>query len=113
MATTALTTQADTPWVRESPVTMVEGESRTFSLTVVGATTVTSPVTTMYDADSSYTAGVSGSDSVSGTVITTKVIGTVKGGSSYVVNVTATVDSRTDTFLCKIEVLFPYGQGTS
>lgn len=114
MPTTTLTTQSTTPWVRESPITMVEGESRSFALTIVGATTITgTPTCASFNADvDSSTTNLSGSVSVSGVVITTKVMGTVKGGESYTLATTAVVDGRTDVILLKIEVLFPYGQGS-
>jgi hypothetical protein len=98
------------PWVIESPVTMVEGSSAAFTIQVVGATTVASPTCAIYNnqQDTSST-NLTGSASVSGNVITTKIVGTVKGGERYILATTATVDGRTDVYLLEIRVIFPWG----
>jgi len=98
------------PYVIESPVTMVEGASCAFTIQVVGATTVASPTCVIYNnqQDTSST-NLSGSASVSGNVITTKIVGDLKGGETYVLNTSATVDGRTDKYLLVINVIFPWG----
>jgi hypothetical protein len=116
MPQTTLTTQPSSPWVRESPVTMIEGESRAFALTVVGASSVTvgASATIGYNGEGVASPAItSGSSSASGIVITTNVISTLKGGETYVIATTATVDGRTDIILCEIRCLFPYGPGVS
>jgi len=97
-------------WVIETPVTMVEGEAKTFNITVPGATTIATPTCKTYnqETDTSST-NLSGTAAASGNVITTQIVGTVKGGETYVLATTATVDGNTRIFLCEIQVLHPWG----
>ena len=98
-------------WVRESPLTMVEGEAKTFNITVPGATTIgASPTCKIYNQETdTLTTHLSGTAARTGNVITTQVVGSVKGGESYVLATTATVDGNTRIFLCEIQVLHPWG----
>ena len=103
---------SDNPYVLESPRTMVQGESRAFNLTIPGSPTITgTPTIAIYnqETDTSATNLSSTSGSASGSVITTSTVQAVKGGEEYTLSISATVDGRTDIYLCKINVLYPWG----
>jgi len=98
------------PWVKETPRTMVEGESKPFNITVPGATTVATPTCKIYNQETDTSAtNLSGTAAATGNVITTQIVGTVKGGETYVLATTATVDGNTRIILCEIQVLHPWG----
>ena len=100
-------------WVRESPIDMVQGESRYFVLTIPGASSITgTPSLAIYNqgADTSATNLSSTSGTTDGaSTVTTSTVQAVKGGEEYVLAITATVDGRTDVYLCKFIVSFPWG----
>lgn len=85
-------------------------ETFAFSISVSGATTVTSPACVLYkgtqDVSSTY---LSGSASVTGTTITTKTV-SPSVADEYMLKTTATVDGFTRTFLTKIISLNPWEQ---
>ena len=85
--------------VVESPVNMLEGEALTFSLTWLGASSVTAQSSVLYKDRSDYTStAMSGSSSASGIVQTLETITAQAGdgGKKYVVAIKATVDGNTE-----------------
>jgi len=85
-------------WCLQSPVTMVAGETRTFTMAYVGQATVSSPVATVYKGTSDGTTVCmpSGTASASGNVVTLKPMTGVVGGETYIVAVTTTIGGNTD-----------------
>lgn len=106
-----LTGQPSSQYVRESPITMIEGESAPFTLTIPGdSPAVSGPSQAVYNAETDVSSTcLSGSTSATGAVVTTKTVGTLKGGETYILTMTQTVDGRVDIYLLEIRVLFPYG----
>lgn len=97
-------------WVVERDQVMIEGEALTFSVTFVGATTVSGPSSKVYKNGNDVSGTVqSGSDSVSGNVVTLKTITAQAddGGGVYVVVVSATVNGNTEKRKFKINVVDP------
>ena len=92
-----LTALPNTPLVQESPVILVAGETRTFTVVFQGVTAVTSPSAIVYKggADVSSTVMPSGSASASGNTATLKPLTALTAGETYVVAVTATCDGDT------------------
>lgn len=87
----------DDIWVVEKDQVMIEGEAIAFSVDFIGATTVTSPTSTVYKNGVDYSSTVqSGSDSVSGSVVSIKTITAQNGdgGAVYIVVVGASVDGN-------------------
>ena len=86
--------------VIESPTSMIEGETITYSVTWQGASSLTGPDAIVYKdgADITSTAMPSGSHNVSGNVQTLKplVAGTADGRKKYVVIIECTVDGNTE-----------------
>lgn len=82
----------------ESPISMIEGETITYSLTWQGASALASPTVTVFkDAEDITTEAMpSGSHSVSGNVQTLKplVAGSNHGGHIYVVIMQCSVDGN-------------------
>ena len=101
----------NSPWVIESPVQMVEGDSYTFNLTIPGSPTITgTPTVKIYNEETDTTAtNLSGAASASGSVVTTGTVQTVKGGETYTMAITVVVDGRTKVYLCLLNVLHPWG----
>lgn len=99
------------PYVLESPVTMVQGDSYPFNLTIPGSPTITgTPTVKTYNQESdTSTDNLTGSASVSGSVITTPILHDMKGGESYTLFISAVVDGRTKIYLCELQVLHPWG----
>lgn len=93
-------------WVIERDQVMVEGETLTFSVQFIGATTVVSPETKCYKNGAEYAAALSGSDSASGDAVTCKTVTAQAhdGGAVYVMRVKALVDGNTEVrkFLIRI-----------
>ncbi len=96
-------------WLNESPMTMIEGETVTFSVTWLGATDVSSPGATVYKngADVTSTVMPSGAHSASGNVQALKPMaaGSNDGGNAYVVVVQAAVDGNTERRKLLVKVL--------
>jgi hypothetical protein len=85
-------------FVRESPITMVEGETRVFTVTWEGATTVATPLNTCFAGNKDVSATtLSGNTTVSGIIQTSKIFTALKGGMTYVINFTATADGNKRT----------------
>lgn len=98
-------------WTVPPEKTMVEGESKAFVLTFLGATTISAnPTNKIYldEADLSST-NLTGTATRSGKAVTTQIVGSVKGGQEYILATTAVVDGNTLVRLTKITVLFPWG----
>lgn len=99
-------------FVIESPVDMIEGESRAFNLTIPDSPTITgTPAIAIYNQETNTSATnlSATTGSASGSVVTTSTVQSVKGGETYFLHITATVDGRTDIYLCEINVLYPWG----
>ena len=82
-------------WVKESPVTVSASDEPVFAITYTGATTITSPTAAIYLSgnDSPCTStNMSGASVATGNVVSTPVIKNLKGGNTYIVVITATVD---------------------
>ena len=97
-------------WVVEKDQVMVEGESITFSVNFVGATTISSPDTRCYKNGSDYsTTALSGSSSASGSVVTCEEVTAQAGdaGDTYVMVVSATVDGNTEMRKFRIRIVAP------
>jgi len=97
-------------WVVEKDQVMVEGEAITFSVDFIGATTVASPDTKCYLNGEDYSAtALSGSASVSGSVVTCKTVTAQAGdgGSTYVMAVSATVNGNAEIRKFLIRVAGP------
>lgn len=90
----------------ESPVRMVAGETRTFTLVFQGVTAVTNPSAAVYKggtgSDLAGTVMPSGSHSASGNTATLKPLTSLTAGETYTVAVTATCDG--DTRIVKFAV---------
>ena len=105
-----------TPYVKESPIQdWVEDESRPLILTIPGASAITgTPALKIYNGqtDTSATNLVSTSGTTNGVdTVTTSVIQSLKGGQTYTLLISATVDGATKKYLCVIgPVAFPYGE---
>lgn len=84
-------------WAIESPWGSAAGESLTFTLTYLGASSVSSVTATVYQNKTDVTSTVmpAGSTSASGNVATLKPLTAMTGGKKYVVSVSATVDGNT------------------
>jgi len=95
-------------WVKNSPITMVEGETITFSVRWLGATSVSSTTATVYRRNSDYTSTAmpSGSTSESGSISTLKplVAASGDGGTSYILAISATVDGNTEIRKCEVVI---------
>ena len=91
----------DEIWVNESPIYLVEGAGPTYTITYVGATTVSSSGATMAiykngsGSDLASTL-LTGSLSASGNVLTLKTLQSLVGGNKYVISVSASVDGVTE-----------------
>jgi len=97
-------------WVIERDQVMVEGESITFSVQFIGATTVSSPDTKCYKNGSDYSGtALSGSSSASGDTVTCETVTAQPGdgGSVYVVTVSALVDGNTEMRKFLVRVVSP------
>ncbi|MCH7662564.1 MAG: hypothetical protein IH859_01675 [Chloroflexi bacterium] len=86
--------------VIESPISMIEGETISYSLTWQGASSLASPAALVYKdgADITSTAMPSGSHAVSGNVQTLKPLlaGGSDGRKKYVVIIECSVDGNTE-----------------
>ena len=85
-------------FVLESPLTVVEGESITYSVTYLGITTCSSPTALVYrngSNDVTSTVMPSGSHSAAGNVVTLKPATGMVGNANYVIAVTCTADGNT------------------
>jgi len=91
-------------WALESPVPFVAGDTVTYTVTFLGAASVSSPVGTVYQGskDVSSTAMPSGSASASGNVVTLKPITALAGPKKYVVDV-ATAEYPTKKFQINVQ----------
>ncbi len=97
-------------WLNESPVSVVAGDTRTYTVTFEGATSVSSPSAVAYQDGSLVTSTVfpSGSITASGATVTLKpFVAPTPGGETYVVDLTATVDGNTQVKKLKINVINP------
>ena len=98
-------------WVVEEVEPAVEGATITYSITWLGASSISSPSSKVYmnGTDITSTVQPSGSASVSGNVQTLKPIAfqAGHGGNHYVVTCTCTVDGNTDIAKFKVKVLRP------
>ena len=100
-----------TIWVKGDPIELVEGAAR--PLTYRFPDTVSSPTITVYKGWTDITDDVmSGSNSVSGRMLTTKTMTAQSGhgGSEYIVTIQATVSGRTDIYKDRVKIQKP-GQG--
>jgi hypothetical protein len=100
----------DTVWAIESPVTMVEGESRTFTVQFLGASSVSSPSVKAYHNKSDVTSTLfpTNTPTASGDTVTLSPLEGIEGGETYVIVVTATVDSNTEIGKFQIVAVEPY-----
>ena len=95
-------------WVKESPVHLVAGAEPTYTITFVGATTVSTTNATQEiyknggGSDLSATL-CTGSLSAAGNVLTLKKLQSLLGGNTYTVSVKATVDGTLE--VRKIDVI--------
>ena len=102
-------------YVKQSPIQdWVEDEQRSLTLTIVGSTAITgTPSLAIYNEQTDTSA--TNLSSTSGTTnnvdtVTTSTIQALKGGQTYKLAITATVDGNTITYICVIgPVSFPYG----
>lgn len=86
----------DQVFALESPVSVIAGESITFSCTYPFATTVAAPASVkVYRGSSDVSATImpSGSNTASGNVVTTKPATALTGGNVYIVSIVAVIDS--------------------
>lgn len=95
----------DSIWVLESPIVMVAGESKTFTITYEDAAAVSSPSALAYKDGTDVTSTLfpAGSITASGVTVTLKPLTGLIGGDVYVINVTATVDGS--TVIKKIKII--------
>ena len=95
-------------WVKESPLTAIEGETLPYSLTWLGSSNLSTPTASVYfkGSDVTSTAMPSGSHSVSGDVQTTKPItfDSAWVNNFIVVAFQCVVDSNTEIRKLKIQV---------
>lgn len=106
-----------TPFVKESPIQdWVEDEDRALVLTIPGAASVTgTPTVALYNEETNVSSTCLGS--TNGTTnginnVTVANVKLLKGGQTYVLLITAVVDSATKKYKCVIgPVAFPYGAG--
>jgi len=97
-------------WLNESPVSVVAGDTRTWTVTWEGAAAVSSPSAVAYQdaAPATSTVFPSGSITASGATVTLKpFVAPTPGGEVYVVAITATVDGNTQVKKLKINVANP------
>ena len=97
-------------WLNESPVSVVAGDTRTYTVTFEGAVSVSSPSAVCYQDGSLVTSTVfpSGSITASGQTVTLKpFVAPTPGGEVYVVVLTATVDGNTQVKKLKVNVINP------
>ena len=96
-------------WLLESPMEIIAGESVTFSVEWLGATTLASPTAYVYFNNTDVTSSImaSGSHSVSGNIQTLKAITarTTEQGGSYVITIECTVDGNTERRKFELRVL--------
>lgn len=95
-------------WIKENPISMIEGESIVFGVLYEGATSVSSSSVTIYKNGTDITSTAApGSSSESGNVVTMPQItaGSSDGGDKYVLVISATVDGNTELRKCLINVL--------
>ena len=96
-------------WLLESPIVAIEGESLVFNVTMLGASSVSSPTAFVYfnGTDVTSAAMPSGSHSVSGNVITLKALSVLAAyaGGELVVVPQATVDGNTELRKFMVSVL--------
>ncbi|MBU2249954.1 MAG: hypothetical protein KKD77_24625 [Gammaproteobacteria bacterium] len=104
-----------TPYVKESPVQdWVEDEVRTLTLTIPGATSIgASPTAAIYNEQTNTSAtNLSSTACTTNSVntITTSNIQALKGGQTYTLLFSGTVNSKTMKYLCIIgPVAYSYG----
>lgn len=95
--------------IQESPISMVEGETITYSIAWLGASSLSSPGAIVYigGSDESATAMPSGTHTVSGNVQTLKpiVAGSSDGGKVFVVAISCVVDGNTEIRKLLINIL--------
>lgn len=98
-----------TIWVNESPIALVEGEEPVFTVTVAGASSISSPSVKIYKGGQDVTStNMTGSASTNGVNdITLPKIVSVKGGNTYIVAITATINSVVEIKKIKIYVQKP------
>ena len=98
-------------WTRPMEVKMIEGESKVFNITFLDATTIDANPTNDIFLEETSSAGtnLSGTATRTGTVVTTRIVSSVKGGQTYTLATTAVVDGNTLVRLTKIKVLHPWG----
>ena len=102
----------NTTWIMESPLAMVEGESITYTVTYLGAASVSSPTTKAYKDGTDVTTTVfpTNAPSASGNVVTLSPVTGLVGGQTYIVALTATVDARTEIRKLKILAVSDEGE---
>ncbi len=105
-------TSRNDPYIIESPVTRVQGDSYPYVITYPGTTAIVNPTCKIYqkgsESDLSSTL-LSGSASTNGsTTVTTPIIQALSGGETYRLVITATVDGRTDLKILELKCLFPW-----
>ena len=99
------------PYVLESPVLMVEGDTYTVNMTIPSSPTITgTPTAKIYNQKTdTSTANLTGACTVTGSVITSPTLKTMKGGEDYTLAITAVVNGRTKVYLCEFQVAHPWG----
>lgn len=94
----------DMIWVKESPIACKEGAAFAISITVNGGTTISASSSAIYKNNNSA-AILSGSDSYSGNVATSKTITFAAGtAGTFVYTNTITIDGITWVYACEIIV---------
>lgn len=99
------------PYVLESPIALVEGESYPLLLTIPGSPTITgTPTVKMYnqETDTSSTNLNGSASSPSAGLVLTPTIQSIKGGENYTMAITVVVDGRTEVHKCEIQGQYPY-----
>jgi hypothetical protein len=104
-----LTAVREDIWLNESPVVLVAGASRTYTITYEGVAAVTSPSAIAYkdSTDVSGTVFPAGSITASGATVTLKPLTGLLGGEVYVIAITATADGNLDVRKLKVLAVEP------
>lgn len=96
MANKDLTAVQDDVWLVDSPQTVVEGTSITYTITFPFATTCSASTAKCYKGTSDTTATnlPTGSDTQADNTCTLGPLGSMVGGEAYVIAITVTLDSQ-------------------
>lgn len=92
-------------WVKESPLEVKEGAAFSVAFTINGGTTISATSSAIYKSGTAATGILSGSDSYSGNVATSKTMTFAAGtAGTYVYVNTITIDGITWPYACEIIV---------